>query len=90
MPGDFIFYLMVTPAIILLIAGYIIAMIDMTYNKPDDKKITFPLLRWELFFYFFDFKKESSYKLRWLYRVVNLSALVLLIGAGTISMFVNG
>lgn len=90
MPGSIIFYLLVTPGIILLIAGYVIGIIDMTYNQPEDKKVTFPLLRWELFFYFFDFKKESSYKLRWLYRLVNLSALVLLIGAGTISMFING
>lgn len=60
-------------------AGYIVGLTDMTYNKPEGKKVSFILLQWELFFYLFDFKKESSYKMRTIYKGLNLAALILII-----------
>lgn len=66
-------------AIVSMIAAYIVGLADMTYNKPEGKKLSFILLQWELFFYCFDFKKDSTYKMRSIYRALNLLALLLII-----------
>lgn len=66
-------------AIMSMIAAYIVGVVDMTYNKPENKKISFILLQWELFFYCFDFKRDSTYRLRALYRGLNLAAILFII-----------
>lgn len=66
-------------AIASMIAAYLVGIFDITYNKPESKKISFVLIQWELFFYCFDFKRDSTYKLRALYRGLNLAAILFIV-----------